>query len=84
MALYDVLLMLTPKMNPLFCFVCYGANKIISPVTILYFSHKYTCMFQIFQELPDIDRRLSDLKSSDFRDAYPRFPPIQVYSHIIS
>ncbi|XP_045214169.2 H(+)/Cl(-) exchange transporter 7-like isoform X2 [Mercenaria mercenaria] len=32
---------------------------------------------KIFEEYPDIQRRLGDLKSSDFRDAYPRFPPIQ-------
>ena len=34
--------------------------------------------FQIFSETPDFQRKIDQLKSSDFRDAYPRFPPIQV------
>ncbi|XP_052817022.1 H(+)/Cl(-) exchange transporter 7-like [Mya arenaria] len=32
---------------------------------------------KIFQENTDIKRKMDQLKSSDFRDAYPRFPPIQ-------
>lgn len=32
---------------------------------------------KIFEENPDIQAKLALLKSSDFRDAYPRFPPIQ-------
>ncbi|WAQ96350.1 CLCN7-like protein [Mya arenaria] len=32
---------------------------------------------EIFQENTDIKRKMDQLKSSDFRDAYPRFPPIQ-------
>jgi len=41
-------------------------------------SYKYNRLyFQIFQENEDIWEKIRLLKSSDFRDAYPRFPPIQ-------
>ncbi|KAL4241084.1 H(+)/Cl(-) exchange transporter 7 [Mactra antiquata] len=32
---------------------------------------------KVFQESPDYQEKLSNLKATDFRDAYPRFPPIQ-------
>ena len=35
-------------------------------------------LLQVFQENPDIQEKMKTLKSEDFRDAYPRFPPIQV------
>ncbi|WAQ96347.1 CLCN7-like protein [Mya arenaria] len=39
--------------------------------------HEYTYTLYIFQDNTDIKRKMDQLKSSDFRDAYPRFPSIQ-------
>ena len=40
-------------------------------------------IFQVFQENPMIDKILANLTSVDFRDSYPRFPPIQVSKHLL-